>query len=417
MSDESGTMRWTYDAQGRLASAMRSVGALNFGVQYAYDAAGRLVQTTYPSGHAVSYGYLGDRVSAVSVAGQSLIDHVRYQPFGGVAGWLWGDGSASQRGFDASGRVASYTLGGGAVRSIQRDAAGRITQIGDSADPSRTQSFAYDGLDRLTSYSSGNAPSQSYVYDAGGNRTAARIGGIDYSYAYASPTTNFLAQVAGPIPKAWELHRRQSQQRHRRHPSFRARFVSASERRGGRGCRAPVPQQRIRPACQQARCRTGHRHPLRLRPARGVAGRARPERRRTSRVHLAGQPSGGRARGRPARLHPHRPPRHSEADHPAGRPGAVALGIRPLRQHRGRHQPRRPGRLRLQPALCRPVLRRGERPALQRRPATTTRSPGATRKATRSASPGGSTLTSTPTTSPRCRPMRRASARSASQRW
>nr|WP_308606859.1 hypothetical protein [Massilia sp. DJPM01] len=74
----------------------------------------------------------------------------------------------------------------GVVRTVNYDAASRIkeyTHAGTGTVPSPAslnQTFGYDDLDRLTSYS-GNGSNQTYAYDASGNRIKAGFGANSYT--------------------------------------------------------------------------------------------------------------------------------------------------------------------------------------------------------------------------------------------
>ena len=86
-----------------------------------------------------------------------------------------GNGLAVDFTYDADGRLTGIDTGS-TVPDIQDltlayDAASRITGITDGLDASRTQSFAYDGLSRLTD-ATGAYGDIDYAYDAGSNRTS-----------------------------------------------------------------------------------------------------------------------------------------------------------------------------------------------------------------------------------------------------
>ena len=202
MSDESGVTTWSYDAHGRVASVKRNYGSLNLTTSYGYDAAGQLIQQTYPSGRSVIYSYANGHITSVSFADQTLLNQIQYMPFGAVAGWLWGNGQNYQRSYDLDGQLASFNVGS-AVRTLQRDAAGRIIQINDSSDAAQNQVFSYDALNRITAYQPGNGtPALRYSYDASGNRTAIQVGAINYAYTYFR-NTNLLTKIDGGTDKYW----------------------------------------------------------------------------------------------------------------------------------------------------------------------------------------------------------------------
>jgi RHS repeat-associated protein len=110
------------------------------------------------------------------------------------------------RTFDLDGRIVSYPLGNtattGMTRTLAYDAASRITSMthaGAGTPAAFDQTFGYDGLHRLTSFTSSSG-SQTYTYDATGNRTQQKLGTVPYANTI-STTSNRLISAAGPTPK------------------------------------------------------------------------------------------------------------------------------------------------------------------------------------------------------------------------
>ncbi|MDQ1811682.1 RHS repeat-associated core domain-containing protein [Massilia sp. CCM 9210] len=232
MTDESGYTKYTYDTYGRLATKAQTTTGLGsytntHTLVYAYDADGRLASVTYPSGNRVNYGYNhAGQVTSITLnpvdangtdtninSSIVLLNNITYAPFGGTTGWTWGNGTpanqyAHVRTYDLDGRISSYTLGSptanGVVRTVNYDAASRIkgyTHAGTGTAPSPAslnQTFGYDELNRLTSYD-GNGTSQTYAYDASGNRTKASFGANSYTNTI-DPLSNKLSATTGPGP-------------------------------------------------------------------------------------------------------------------------------------------------------------------------------------------------------------------------
>jgi YD repeat-containing protein len=196
---------YAYDPHGRVASETRTVAGVQYVLGYRYDAAGRLDQLTYPSGRTVNYAFdaLG-RVSAVTTTkpgeqAQNVVTGVAYHPFGGVKGYTLGNGQAYTRGIDLDGRIASYTLGAQSY-AIGYDAASRIGFISEVANPSNTNTYAYDALDRLTGAVLPTTP-YAYSYDAVGNRTSRTAGSSTDAYSYSSSSNRIasIAPASGPV--------------------------------------------------------------------------------------------------------------------------------------------------------------------------------------------------------------------------
>ncbi|MDQ1925062.1 RHS repeat-associated core domain-containing protein [Massilia pseudoviolaceinigra] len=230
MTDESGSTTYAYDGLGRLKTKVQNIIAspTNFtqALSYAYDSSGRLASVTYPSGNRVNYGYdKAGRVGSITLnpvqangSGTNtestivLLDNISYAPFGASGGWSWGNSTVGSknvhvRTFDLEGRPRSYTLGNpaanGVVRTVRYDVASRITgytHTGSGTVPlpaNLDQTFGYDNLDRLISYS-GNGTTQTYAYDATGNRIKGSFGAASYTNI-VDPLSNKLSSTTGPL--------------------------------------------------------------------------------------------------------------------------------------------------------------------------------------------------------------------------
>jgi len=167
MVDESGTTRWSYNLQGKVTSKSFNTGTLTLVTKYGYNANGQLIALTYPSGKVVQLTYSNGRINALDANRSPLLSNIHYQPFGPAKDWMFGNGVQTSRSFDLDGRLIDYDLGD-RTRQLTYDAVGHITGYKDS-DLNYDQSFSYDPLGRLTSYTD-PASQTSYSYDANGNR-------------------------------------------------------------------------------------------------------------------------------------------------------------------------------------------------------------------------------------------------------
>ena len=225
ITDESGSTAYTYDGFGQVLTKTQTTGALVRTVRYAYGttgtATGKLASITYPSGNRVNLAYdTAGRISGLTLnptnangvgtntaATVTLLSGIAYQPFGAPRAWTWGNGAAYSRTFDLDGRLVTYPLGhaaqGGVVRTVAWDAASRVTGYthvngAGAAQPTLTQAFGYDDLNRLSTWSAG-AASQGFQYDLTGNRTQLTVGTTVHGYTVAA-TSNRLTATAGPAP-------------------------------------------------------------------------------------------------------------------------------------------------------------------------------------------------------------------------
>jgi len=222
----------TYDGDGRLAQIQQPSGAQ---IQYGFDAGGRQVTTTIPSGvYAYQYDPQTGNPSQVAAPGG---DTVRYEydgrlvtqaawagPVTGTVSWAYNndfwvtsqtvagtspiayaydadgvpttvgaltltrDGATgqltsttigsvtSQNGFNTFGEPTQFTVtySGQPIFSLSdvQDAAGRRTARTETVGGvTTTYGFGYDGAGRLSSVTRAGAPYVSYEYDQNGNRT------------------------------------------------------------------------------------------------------------------------------------------------------------------------------------------------------------------------------------------------------
>ena len=204
--NQTSLLAYAYDQHGRVTSETRTVAGVAYVTAYQYDSAGRLSGMTYPSGRTVAYTFdaLG-RISQVSStppggSAQMIANNVAYQPFGGVNGYLLGNGQSATRGFDQDGRIASYNLGA-TTYALGYDAASRILFINDTGNPPNSNTYGYDNLDRLTSAVLPSTPF-AYSYDAVGNRLSKTAGSGTDTYTYAS-ASNQIASISGSSSRSF----------------------------------------------------------------------------------------------------------------------------------------------------------------------------------------------------------------------
>ncbi|MFO1323720.1 MAG: RHS repeat-associated core domain-containing protein [Burkholderiales bacterium] len=171
VTDWNGTTTYTYDVLNRLSAVRRFDGKV---IRYGYDAAGRKTSLTYPDGSIVHSQYDG---------GSRLT---------GVTDW---NGRKTAYTYDDAGNLIGIALPNGVMVSYAYDGADRVTRVSVvNADGSKGPSlahvldaagnrlqttgdagifrYAYDPLNRLTSWSSPSGATTRYTYDASGNRTS-----------------------------------------------------------------------------------------------------------------------------------------------------------------------------------------------------------------------------------------------------
>ncbi|TAL40201.1 MAG: hypothetical protein EPN97_00550 [Alphaproteobacteria bacterium] len=217
--DRSGSTAFAYDARGNVITDTRKIGQQTYITSYTYDLADRVTGITYPDKRSVRYtrDAVG-RISAVTMQNQgnttrTIVSNVTYEPFGPISGMVFGNGVAARLTHDLNYRLTGISAQGSAqVQSLTMayDSVGDITSITDFATGgnvkgpdrgtfSHSQSFTYDANRRLLT-AVGAYGSQSFAYDADGNRTGVTevSGGATTSSAYAyPPSSNRLSGVSG----------------------------------------------------------------------------------------------------------------------------------------------------------------------------------------------------------------------------
>ncbi|WNL46179.1 hypothetical protein RKE25_00675 [Dyella sp. BiH032] len=162
---------------------------------YAHDAYGSVSTIQYPDGEAVSYApdALG---RATQVGGYAT--GVSYYPDGEVASFTFGNGDSYAVQKNARQLLSNFTYGNGGALKLSEDYAydanGNITSITDLAAGTRTKTFGYDTLNRLTNAQASNLwGTESYGYDPINNIRSRVSGGQMFTYNYDA--TNRLTSI------------------------------------------------------------------------------------------------------------------------------------------------------------------------------------------------------------------------------
>jgi RHS repeat-associated protein len=198
-----------YDRFGNLAYKYQSLNGSVFATGYTYDLSNRLIQTTTPSGTLIKYTRdKTGRITGVTerttnqTVDTPVVSGVTYDPFGPVAGIVYGSNSRTlTRKYDQDyviGSVVDTTVGktDGLNLTFLRDAVSNLTQVKSSATTGDI--LLYDGLNRLTTVNNlSNALVAGYGYDGTGNRTSKQVApGPLQQYTYV-PNTHHLNTTDG----------------------------------------------------------------------------------------------------------------------------------------------------------------------------------------------------------------------------
>ncbi len=132
-SDANHSLSWSYDSLGRVTGKGLTFGTVSKSVGYGYSNAD-LTSLVTPSGQNVVYGYNSNhQIVSITVNGTTVLSGVTYEPFGGVNGWTWGNGSTTTRSFNTDGLI-SQIVSAGVTLGYGYDNANRISGITDSSN-------------------------------------------------------------------------------------------------------------------------------------------------------------------------------------------------------------------------------------------------------------------------------------------
>jgi RHS repeat-associated protein len=215
------TATYGYDALSRLTSATNENGT----VAIAYDNRNRMSSMTDVFNQTVSYAY--DANSNRTTIGVNAVTSANYQydALNRLTQLTDSAGAATTFGYDASDKLTSRSTPNGVTATYQYDNLNRLTRlrhirgattIGDYqyqynsannitqvAEPTGTHSYMYDVVNRLNSATHPTQSSESYTYDAVGNRTASHLS-ANYSYQLpnrltAAASTNYSYDANGNL--------------------------------------------------------------------------------------------------------------------------------------------------------------------------------------------------------------------------
>jgi RHS repeat-associated protein len=208
----SGSDWFWYDTMGRISLDRHCVDNICGEMGYAYDAAGRLEYLTYPdpgnpAGERVRHIY--DPAGRLASVG-GYVTGIEHDPTGATVGQTYGNGLHERRAYDADrGWLDSQSLAKSPKQanpvyaaSYEHDASARVT-FAKTTNPSlggppyTIETFHYDDLGRLDTYTTNDPPSllpQKFTYDELGRITSSPSGGThryddpDHPHAVTSTT-------------------------------------------------------------------------------------------------------------------------------------------------------------------------------------------------------------------------------------
>ena len=178
---------YTYDHWNRLITEKRHISTSTYTVSYEYDTANRLTKLVYPDTMQILYSYDDlNRITEIKryidgVNDEVLLDNTQYDTESLLTQFDYGNNLQATFSYDFRDRVSTVDIKNGTTSYLDLDYTydnnSNITQLINgwrdtgSVWHSDTESYSYDGVDRLTSASC-TSWSHTYSYDKVGNRTA-----------------------------------------------------------------------------------------------------------------------------------------------------------------------------------------------------------------------------------------------------
>ncbi len=207
-SDAAGTTAYTYNKDGSLSSQVATINGTGYTTSWIYDAHGRVTAITYPGGNQALYEYdtLG-RVKTVKAkigsVTNTLASNIAYYPYGPPSGWTFGNGLQRSTPHDLDYRVGNIASPAVQALSYGYDLNDRIVAILDGIPSGQSATYQYDTASRLVAAQSGQ--SESWAYDANGNRTGqtGAAGSSSYSIATAN---NRLTGISGANARSYTFN-------------------------------------------------------------------------------------------------------------------------------------------------------------------------------------------------------------------
>lgn len=198
--ESNASLTYCYDQRGNVVTKRQTVGSATTTTQYVWTRGDRLSSVTTSNGTIIAYARNSNgQVTAVTATpsggtNATIADHITYRPFGPVASYVLGNGTAVTRTFDANGQISDISSPAFSLH-VRRDAAGNIVAIGNAAGVAQpTETYDYDPLYRLMNVKDGTGgPIETYTYNKTGDRLSKVAPGLlTGSYSYKSGTHQLI---------------------------------------------------------------------------------------------------------------------------------------------------------------------------------------------------------------------------------
>jgi RHS repeat-associated protein len=193
-----------YDGLNRLIEVRPYASA---SVRSSYDAAGRRTQLIYPDSTTLDYEYWADGQLKAVKQGATTLASYSYDTAGRLQTLTRANGATTSYSYDAADRLTDVqTQVSSTTRSRFQyglDRLGQRTSTTETlAAATRTLTYTYDGLQRLTGATESPGTTYTYTYDLAGNRTGVWVNGtqvVSQTFDAANQVVGWTYDAAGNL--------------------------------------------------------------------------------------------------------------------------------------------------------------------------------------------------------------------------
>lgn len=211
LSDAHQDISFKYTPYGEFSEQRNQIGSVAYTHVFSRDRFGRLTGITYPDGVRADYVWGAGRPKSMSVTingvAQTLISDARRRwfPDGGlnllVNEQIYAGDRYRRTFIDRNGRIASINSEPKQGLGYRFDADSRIARLENIATGD-IQTFAYDGINRLTQANGSQTGPAGFKYDANHNRRERSGAGLLETLTN-NPNNNQLKSITGPLPRQY----------------------------------------------------------------------------------------------------------------------------------------------------------------------------------------------------------------------
>ena len=186
------TVTFTYDKANRLLA--ETLNGKTTG--YSYDVAAGKRTLTYPSGMKVEeHLNARDLIASILQNGNEVVT-MEYNVAGQKTKQTYANGITTDYGYNENGWLSAIKDDHKVLDlAMSYDAIGNMTKRADNLDASRTESYGYDAISQLTSFTRGKTVNKTYQFDLLGNRVKTVENGVVTNYT--SNNVNAYTAISG----------------------------------------------------------------------------------------------------------------------------------------------------------------------------------------------------------------------------